>query len=598
MELASGLNPDTPIDRDTATPLVGAELTWQEWLGVVVPNISIPLMAPEHLALWEWVDALTPGIRPDAFLGDWPRGFGKTTTARLAMARMAVTVRRKFGLYVCANQETANNHINTIRERFQKLGISRLEDKYGYSLGWNGERLRTANGFNLIALGLDQSKIRGLNLNDLRPDLIVLDDIDDLHDSVDMSQKHYEIITQTVIPAGSPDRAVLFVQNEIHGNSVMHRFVSGEADALRRRILSKCIAVNGFKCEKVPSAEPGKPDEYRITEGVSTWPGKSIAEWEADLNDIGEQPFRRECLHELGAGGLFFSFLPTIRDEASGEGRPWHICPAPTIRAHWDVWGSHDYGTGAAACSHIWVVDDWGGVIIVGEEYRADRTSKQQCLALQLKVWELGLGEKPPAHRDESVPGGIVATDEDGHEKPVKNRLDLIAFDYANTFLPEGPGAQTAQQRMGEYPIEVWNRYQMPVVRAVKDIIAGLRMFSEWLSRTITYPANHPTEPGRRVPAFRIAEGAAPMLQGYLEKAMKDPKDNRLAVAPARFEHAGDSGRYGLMTRPDPSRDPSTLRLSERQGMRDIVSGEMRPAIVQRVQTLASDLPDEFEPFG
>jgi hypothetical protein len=56
-----------------------------------------------------------------------------------------------------------------------------------------------------------------------------------------------------------------------------------------------------------------------------------------------------------------------------------------------------------------------------------------------------------------------------------------------------------------------------------------------------------------RVPSFRIAEGAAPILQGYLEKALKDPKDLRLAVAPAKYEHAGDSARYAMATRPKPS---------------------------------------------
>jgi hypothetical protein len=596
--LVEGLDPDSDMGRGgEAHPLPGSEQTWQEWLANVAPHIDQSLMAAEHIALWEWIDGLTPGERPPAFLADWPRGYGKTTTMRLAMARLCTTVKRRFGLYVCASQTVANNHINSIRQRFEEMGVGRLEDQYGYSLGWNGERLRTANGFTLIALGLDQSNIRGLNLHDLRPDFIVGDDIDDLNDSVDATDKKRSILTQTVFQAGSADRAILLGQNEIHANSVMHGFVSGETDALRRRVVSKVVAVDGFKCALVPNTETGQ-SEWRITAGQSTWPGKSLEAWEADLNESGELAFRRECQHELGAGGLFFpNFAPSRLDTATGELTPWHVVPMPRllpyeaggfrITPYADFWGSHDYGEGkqpSAACSHVWHVDQWGVVTVIAEEYGPDRTSKQQALGLLLQCNRLGIGEVPPARRDDSVPGGIVSTDTDGEESGVETLLERIAFDHANTFPPEGNSGITVTQRQGEYPVEVWHRYGLPAIRAVKDVIAGLRTWGEWLLRTVTYPDNHPDPAmrGRTVAAFRIAEGAAPMLQGYLEKALKDPKDSRYAVAPARYEHAGDSGRYGIMTRPDACDDP-TKRRGYRSGVTNLLTGERTATTIEKV---------------
>ena len=61
----------------------------------------------------------------------------------------------------------------------EKCGIERAVNKYGYSKGWNAQKLRTANGFNVLAFGLDTGA-RGVKLDNLRPDMIILDDIDEM----------------------------------------------------------------------------------------------------------------------------------------------------------------------------------------------------------------------------------------------------------------------------------------------------------------------------------------------------------------------------------------------------------------------------------
>jgi hypothetical protein len=548
-----------------AGPLPGHELPWGEWLATVRPDINQPLMASEHMRLWEWIDGIVPGTRPLPFLGVWPRGYGKTTTARLAMARTCVKLSRRFGLYVCATQVTANNHIISIRNQFERLGIQRAENDYGVSLGWSAQRLTTQNGFTLVALGLDQSNIRGLNLHDLRPDLIVLDDIDDLKDTVEAAAKKLDIIVSTVIPAGSNDRAVLFVQNEIHANSVMAQMVSGEAGALRNRVLSKTVAIEGLKIGRKPNPEPGGIDLLTIQEGRSTWPGKSLADWEADLNESTEDAFLRECQGRLGAGGLFFSQFQRQRvNPLTGELEDWHVCDMPTV-APWDMFhAAHDYGTTAAACTGIAHIDQWGIMTLIGEVYGADRTSKQQALHAALWLSRVGLCSAPPCKLDSSVPGGIEATDTDKQEQPLRfavnhegnRRLKLIAFDYANTFTPVDSGNNAITRMVGEYPIEVWRRYGLPVVPADKDIIAGFRNFKDALSETVTLPKEHPTMPGRTVPRFRIARGAAPMTEEYLASAMTDPTDERKAIARAKLEHAGDMARYLCMTRHKAAQTP------------------------------------------
>lgn len=531
--IVTGLDPMAGMETaNNPHPLPGAELTWREWLAQVAPHIDQSLMSPEHIALWEWVDALTPGVRPTAFLADWPRGYGKTTTMRLAMARMAVTLNRRFGLYVCSTQTTANNHIFSIRRRFEDLGIERLEDKYGKSMGWSGERLRTRNGFTLLALGLDTASIRGLNLDDLRPDLIDLDDIDSVHDSIDAAQRKYDTLTQTVIPAGSSDHAILFGQNEIHGHSVMYKFVSREADALRKRHISKVVAVRGLEFTKVPGPNPGDVDQYRIVAGESTWPGKSIAQWEEDLNESGEISFLRECQHLIRAGGRMF---PKFEPDRNGE--PWHVCDPFPIPAYFEIWASHDYGTRSACAFLVAAADENGDTVVIGEWSEAGWESSEQAYKVLILLHRLGLAQ--PQAKDD--PRG-----------PWKTRLKAIAFDYANTFPPVDP-----KERIGAYPVEPWWRLGLPCIRAVKDRKAGWRMMNEELTRTRTVKG--PDGESITRPCFRIMRGAAPLLVNTLETASVDPKDPHELDPGFRNDHLADSARYLCMVRFAASKDPNAV---------------------------------------
>ena len=539
--------------------LPGHDLEWREWLHSVEPGFDIAGLSPHHVKMWEWAEALRPGEKPPAFLADWPRGYGKTSTLRLILLRLCVTKRRKFAVVVSALQASANRTVDALRQYFDEQGIGRKEDQYGASLGWNASTLRTSCGFTVIAVGMDVASVRGMNVQGQRPDLIAPDDFDKLDESVEQTEKNFATLTRTILPAGSRDAAVLMVQNEIHANSIMARIVSGEADALRYRIVSKTVAVEGLQLGKRPNPIQGEPDLHSITGGVSTWPGMGLDYWEGLLNEWGELGFRREMQHELGAGGLFFSTFQKERlNPITGELEDWHVCDMPPVGPHDVFHAAHDYGTTAAACTGFALLDQWGVMTLVGEVYGADRTSKQQALHAALWLSRVGLCSAPPATLNPSVPGGIESTDEDKHESPLKwamthdgrKRLRCVAFDYANTFTPKAGAGGAIGRMIGEYPAEVWRRYGFPLIAADKDIIAGFRTLKDAFSETVTLPAHHPTMPGRTVPRFRIARGAAPMFQAYVESAMTDPKDERKAESRAKLEHAGDMGRYLAMTRP------------------------------------------------
>jgi cob(I)alamin adenosyltransferase len=177
-------------------------------------------MAAHHVRAWEWFEGVEPGVKPPALIECWFRGCGKSTTVELALARMAVRAERRFALYVSATQQAANRHVQATAATMERVGVERAVNKYGYSKGWTADLLRTANGFNILSLGLDAA-VRGIKLDAFRPDVIVLDDIDELGDSIESVADKVAILTQSILPAGSVDVAVAFVQNAIHIHSIM-----------------------------------------------------------------------------------------------------------------------------------------------------------------------------------------------------------------------------------------------------------------------------------------------------------------------------------------------------------------------------------------
>jgi hypothetical protein len=517
---------------DEITPWkYGANLSWHDWVEKYAPKAAEYPHSEHHAQAWEWFEDLSPGIRPPAFIACWPRGHGKSTTAEHASARSGIRGRRKFCLYVSGTQEAADRHVGEIEQVLAECGVGRKLDRYGRSAGWSQSRLIAENGFTVLAFGLD-AKTRGVKIENQRPDLIILDDIDEPGDSSDVARKKYETIVQTVLPAGSRDCAIAFIQNKIHAGSVMSQMLSGDLDMLRNRVETPVlVAVDGLDYEEFDGPD-GRP-RYRITKGTPTWEGKPLSACEQEMNDFGLISFLRECQQEVGAGGLLLPYF-----EPQKDGAEWHICEPFVVPDHWTKWGSHDYGTSAngAGCSHVAAADEKGDIYVIGEVCGPGQSSSHQAFAFLKLLYRLGLAE--PQKKGE-VYG------------PWNVRLQAVTFDHANTFPPADP-----KQRIGEYPVEVWWSLRIPCIPAIKNRIAGWEMCNNWLSAKKSVE-----EDDKRFhrPRIRIFRGACPQLVRFLETAMCDPKNPSDLDPGFKFDHPGDSFRYLIMLRSMLAKNPNLI---------------------------------------
>jgi hypothetical protein len=281
-------------------------MDWLPWAERFFPQVTTAPFAERHERLWGWFDSLERGRKPRARVENWPRGGAKSSTAEMGIARVGAKLSRRFVLYICSTQFQAEDHVTHISSLFGRIGVRRGISKYGASLGWSHKRLRTENGFNVAALGLDVAA-RGIKLDQYRPDLMIFDDFDERDDTDETVQKKIRIITQSLLPAGSSDCAVLFLQNKLTRDGIMGRLVDGRADFLYdREMPTNEPAVIDLQTEWRYSDET-KQHRFYVTGGWPTWEGQNLRICEDQINEWGLPAFLRESQHDVDdtEGGLW-----------------------------------------------------------------------------------------------------------------------------------------------------------------------------------------------------------------------------------------------------------------------------------------------------
>jgi len=312
-------------EQDLAERLLIPLMPYGKRLPVIYPELYSLDFAPYHHDFWRWADQIIKGQAVPAFIGILPRGGGKSTNAEVACVELGGVNARSYAWYVRETQDQADKSVGNVNEILEGKSVARYYPqmsersvgKYGKAKAWRRNRLMTASGFVLDGMGLDKA-VRGVKDLEQRPDPIIFDDVDGRHDSLSTTQKKIEIMTESIIPAGSRDVAVIFMQNLLIADGVMSQLVDGRAQFLLNRILcGPYKAINDLAYRKRKDTGPGEP-VYEITGGSPTWEGFDIPVAEKMMDDIGPTAFLREAQHEVERTGGMYDHVDFhhIREEA------------------------------------------------------------------------------------------------------------------------------------------------------------------------------------------------------------------------------------------------------------------------------------------
>jgi hypothetical protein len=429
---------------------------WAEWLRLFFPRHARHPFAPHHAELWVWAWAIELGRRPPPFVEILARGGAKSTSAEMACVALGARRARRYGWYVSETQDQADDHVlniagmlesDTIAQHYPKLSERRV-GKFGNQRAWRRNRLWTADGFVIDALGLDVAS-RGVKLEEQRPDLMVFDDLDKQSDGPEIVAKKIKTMTRSILPAGTDDLAVLAIQNLIHDQGIFAR-LAGIADE-RADFLADRV-VSGPHPALLDAAYEQRDGRWFVVAGTPTWAGQDRAACQRMIDTYGISAFKVECQHEVDTldGGLF-------ADVAFRHCRPEDV-PDLVRVAVWvdpavsetDKSDSHGIqADGIAADKTVYRLRSWEGIT-------SPRDSLRRALLIALELGASRVGVETDQGGDtwrsvyreawqSLVDDGLVPEDKDGRRKPCP------AFTSAKAGSGHGPKVERAQRMLADY---------------------------------------------------------------------------------------------------------------------------------------------------
>lgn len=214
----------------------------------------IPSKAPPfHLALYSEYTKLTGMFGAAA-----PRGFSKSTITDLVfLAWVALNVKRHFVPLISDTFTQATMFLDALKEEMETN--EQIKWLYGDVRGpeWSAEALIiwgiNANGrreqMKIIAKGAGM-KVRGLKFRSYRPDLIIIDDLenDELVESPERRKKLKNWLIKGVLPALAKDiGCVIMIGTILHRDSLLSNIINGKDQfAGWRRLRYQAISEEGI----------------------------------------------------------------------------------------------------------------------------------------------------------------------------------------------------------------------------------------------------------------------------------------------------------------------------------------------------------------
>ncbi|GEM_PF-72744 len=163
-----------------------------------------------------------------------PRGSAKTTWASLLLPLMCIAYDlKRFVVLISDTQAQAIQYLSDIKHELTEN--LELAEAFPYVVGkgpiWRADEIVTASGCKVMALGAGQ-RIRGRRYRQWRPDLVILDDLenDELVRSAEQRDKLHKWLLGAVLKAKGPRQKldVLVLGTVMHFDSVLSRLLNRE----------------------------------------------------------------------------------------------------------------------------------------------------------------------------------------------------------------------------------------------------------------------------------------------------------------------------------------------------------------------------------
>lgn len=187
---------------------------------IIMPTVFKFCFPPVFKSVWEWLVSYVslPRAFPQLALG-LPRGFGKTTLVKIFIIFCILFTKKQFILIISAKASLAENILSDVIDMLEEPNIQKVFGDWRLGIEKDTQGLKKFGflGRNIILAAIGaESSLRGLNLKNARPDVMVFEDVQsrECADSEVQSTKLENWIIGTAMKAKSPSGCLfLFIAN-------------------------------------------------------------------------------------------------------------------------------------------------------------------------------------------------------------------------------------------------------------------------------------------------------------------------------------------------------------------------------------------------
>ena len=278
---------------------------------LAMPVVFRYLFPPVFKSIWTWLLSYVSRARDFSQLAiGLPRGFGKTMLIKIFVLYCVLFTKKRFILIICGTQTKANNIISDI---MSMLGESNIKKVFGdWKLGAETDRQDLKRfgfrGRNVIIMGAGaESDIRGITLENERPDVMIFDDIQTREDadSETVSAKLETWMVGTAMKAKSPHGCLfIFIANmyptkhsllrKLKHNPTWTKFIAGGILSDGTSLWEDLQPIEQLIKEYENDLAMGRPEVFFAE--VLNDENASVNNL-VDLNKLPEYPYQEDDIH-------------------------------------------------------------------------------------------------------------------------------------------------------------------------------------------------------------------------------------------------------------------------------------------------------------
>jgi hypothetical protein len=280
--------------------------------GLCLPTVFKYLFPAVFKAIWSWLLSYVHKVRDFSQLAiGLPRGFGKTMLIKIFIVYVILFTRKQFILIICGTQTKANNIISDIIGMLNEANVKRVfgDWKLGATIDRQELKKFGFRGREIILMGAGaQSDIRGITLENTRPDVMIFDDIQTREDadSETVSSGLETWMIGTAMKAKNPEGCIfIFIANmyptkwsllrKLKKNPTWVKFIAGGILADGTSLWEELQPISQLMREYENDLSMGKPEIFYAE--VLNDENASVNNF-IDISRIPPNPYEDESLHQ------------------------------------------------------------------------------------------------------------------------------------------------------------------------------------------------------------------------------------------------------------------------------------------------------------